>query len=344
MTIRGLRQKMLISLGLGMAVMLGLSIFGDLPSMARTLGSFHWELLVPILLLTFWNYLLRFLKWQYYLGLVGVHGISRRSSLLAFFSGLSMVITPGKIGEWLKCFLVKEVTGTPVSVTAPIVIAERLTDGMAMLLLAAVGLVVYSYAWQVLLAILLATVAFVVVVQWRSLSLRLLAWGEKLPLVSRRMGFLERFYESAYRLLRLDALTLAIAVGILSWFGECVALFLVLVGLGLDPTWTLLLQATFILAASSVIASVAFVPGGLGVAEGSITGMLLVLGVVTGASAEAVAASATILIRFCTLWFGVAVGVLALMLFSREMKLALKDFGQTPDVLAPSPHGSDELG
>ncbi|MGQ9676345.1 MAG: lysylphosphatidylglycerol synthase transmembrane domain-containing protein [Chloroflexota bacterium] len=312
-----LRQKLLISLGLGIVVMLALSIYGDLPAMARVFGTFRWQYLPAILALTFGNYGLRFVKWQYYLGLIGASRIRRRTSLMVFFSGLSMVVTPGKVGEWLKSFLLKEANGTPISASAPIVIAERLTDGMAMLLLATVGLVVYAYAWQALLIIFLASVAVLIVVQWRGLALRLLSLGERLPLLSRRAGSLHRFYESSYRLLSARSLLLAVGIGLVSWFGECLAFFLVLVGLGLQPSYELLVQATFILAASTVIASVAFVPGGLAVAEGSIAGMLLLLAV---AREPAVAAAATLIIRLCTLWFGVAVGVAALFAFSREMK------------------------
>lgn len=314
--LNNLRQKMLISMGVGLLVMLALSLYGDLPTMARTLGGFRWWYLPLILVLTLANYLLRFVKWHYYLGLIGADQISPKNSLLVFFSGLSMVVTPGKIGEWLKSFLLREVNGTPVSVSAPIIIAERLTDGIAMLLLASVGIVLYTYAWQLLLLIFVAAVSLLIVVQWRSLALRLLAIGERLPVVSRRVDWLRRFYESAYRLLATGSLLLAVGIGLVSWFCECLAFFFVLTGLGLSPSPQLLVQSTFILAASTIIASVAFVPGGLAVAEGSITGMLLLLNVT---AEPAIAVSSTLLIRLCTLWFGVAVGVIALFMLSSEV-------------------------
>ena len=48
------------------------------------------------------NYVFRFIKWEYYLSLIGVKGLPWRDSALIFFSGLGMVITPGKVGEWIK--------------------------------------------------------------------------------------------------------------------------------------------------------------------------------------------------------------------------------------------------
>ena len=44
---------------------------------------------------------------------------------------LDFVITPGKAGEWLKSFLVRQRTGTAIATTAPIILAERMTDGQA---------------------------------------------------------------------------------------------------------------------------------------------------------------------------------------------------------------------
>ena len=74
------------------------------------------------------NYVLRFVKWQYYLKLIGVQGFPRGHSALSYLAGLGMVVTPGKVGEWLKCYLLRELHGTPFTRSAPILIAERLTD------------------------------------------------------------------------------------------------------------------------------------------------------------------------------------------------------------------------
>jgi hypothetical protein len=49
-----------------------------------------------------------------------VRDLPKWDSFLMFFSGLAMVITPGKVGEWLKSYLLREVHGTPVARSAPI--------------------------------------------------------------------------------------------------------------------------------------------------------------------------------------------------------------------------------
>jgi hypothetical protein len=132
-----LRNKLLLGFGLGVAVVLGLVIFSDLRELSRTLESFAWELIPLILGLTLLNYALRFVKWHYYLGRIGARGVGLGSSLAIFLSGLTMAMTPGKVGELLKSVLLRRVAGTPVAASAPIVMAERLTDGVALLFLSA---------------------------------------------------------------------------------------------------------------------------------------------------------------------------------------------------------------
>jgi uncharacterized protein (TIRG00374 family) len=78
-----------------------------------------------------------------------------------------------------------------------------------------------------------------------------------------------------------------------------------------------LLVATFIFAASTLFGLVSFLPGGLGVSEASSTALLVLL---ARPLAQGTAAAATIVIRFCTLWFGVSLGVLALLLFERRYR------------------------
>jgi len=89
---------------------------------------------------------------------------------------------------------------------------------------------------------------------------------------------------------------------------------MILLGLGIPPSWETLSIAVFVLAFSTVIGAVSALPGGLGAAEASIAGMLTLL-LTLGADT---AAAATLLIRFATLWFGVVLGLIV-WAFSREL-------------------------
>jgi len=117
---------------------------------------------------------------------------------------------------------------------------------------------------------------------------------------------LRDFYEGSFMLFKPSSTLVAVGLGTISWLGEGLGFYLILVGLGVPPSWQTLSIAVFVLAFSTVVGAVSTLPGGLGAAEASIAGMLILL-LDLGSDT---AAAATLLIRFATLWFGVSLGLL----------------------------------
>lgn len=322
------RGKIILSVIFGVIVVAGLGLFTDLGRLGASLRDFNWALLPAILGLTLFNYVLRFFKWDYYVHLVSERPISKRDSGLVFFSGFTMVMTPGKVGELLKAYLLRQVNGTPVTTSSPIVIAERMSDGIAMILLAVLGfglLILFggtteaaNFFWPILVLVLLAYVTIIVLVRNHALTERLLTWLERYPFVAKRMHHLRNLFVSSNLLLSPRALLIASGLGFISWAGECAAFFLVMIGLGFAPSWNLLFITTFILGATSVAGAASGLPGGLGVADAGIAGLLLVLVAppfISPAISRDTAIAATLLIRIATLWFGVSVGLVFMLLF-----------------------------
>lgn len=317
MTFQSLTRKMLLSIGLGILVVFVLSFSSDAPRLVRVLERFEWKLLPVILSLTLVNYLLRFVKWHYYLRVVGITGVALDQSAMIFVAGLSMAITPAKVGELLKSYLLRHYRRTPIGTSAPIIVAERLTDGAAMIILASAGIVIYGVGWQALIPIGVGMMGVVLLSQNRAVT----GWGlqlaEKVPFVSSRVHHLEQAAASAQELFRARNLVLAIGIGVISWGSESAAFYLVLTALGMPPHFLLAVQAAFILAVASLVGAASMLPGGLAAAEGSLAGLLLLLGVTHDPS---VAAAATLIIRFATLWFGVAVGMVGLFISSSQLR------------------------
>jgi uncharacterized membrane protein YbhN (UPF0104 family) len=313
MTWSDLKHKLILSMIFGLLVIAALAFFADLPQTLAALGHFQWVFLPLVLGLTLLNYVLRFVKWQWYTGLIGAH-LTLERSFSIFASAMSMVMTPGKVGELLKAYMLRVTDGVPLARSAPIIFAERLTDGLAMIILSVAGLAYYDAARPVLVLLVAIMGGAVLVVQSRPLSLRLLALGGRAPAAARVMHSLLELYESSFVLLRWSNLLLSIALGLISWLGECVAFYCVLVGLGVPPGEQLFLQATFIFAFSTVVGAVSALPGGLGAADASIGGLLVLLVHLPGDLSVA----ATLLIRLCTLWFGVGIGLISLVVYRKR--------------------------
>lgn len=318
------RNKILLSILFAILVYAALLLVADTSNLAAELRAFQWELLPAIIGLTLFNYALRFVKWHWYLGVVGVKDLHWFDSLLIFLAGFSMTLTPGKAGEFLKAFLVKQRVDTPVAVTSPIILAERLTDGLALLILASFGLLIFDSLEVriVLFGVIVMAGVIVALVQRRALANRIMQWMGHAPLLAARMHHIQAFYASAYELLKFKALVIAIVLGIVSWAGECFALALILVGLGIPLSWTLVALACFAMGFATLAGSLLLVPGGLGVAEASIGGLLAAFGqapwLPIGTITTSIAAVATLMIRFATLWFGFLLGLVCLAIVSRR--------------------------
>src|SRR5437879_4039871 len=138
METRTLQRRLLFSVVFGVVVFFAILAVGDTKKTIEALRTSTWTLLPIVLLLALGNYAVRFVRWQYYFRHLSLR-IPLKKSATIFMSGLAMSITPGKLGELIKCAGLKEVTGTPVSQSAPIIFAERFTDLFAVLILAGIG-------------------------------------------------------------------------------------------------------------------------------------------------------------------------------------------------------------
>ncbi|HEX6305220.1 MAG TPA: lysylphosphatidylglycerol synthase transmembrane domain-containing protein [Anaerolineales bacterium] len=310
-TSQDLTRRLTLGLAFGFVVLLVFVFIADLQQVSAQVLAFRWSLFPPVIALTLLNYTLRFFKWQFYLRQVGVDDIRRWDSARLFVAGFPLAVTPGKVGEALKGVWLNRLTGIQTARGIAVVLAERISDGLAMIVLSILGLwiglrPIPAQYWPAIITVLALLSAIIVISQIRPLALRLLAFAERLPLVNRFAHSLHEFYEGSFALFKPSSTLVAVALGILSWFCEGLGFYLILSGLGVEPGSKVLAIAVFVLSFSIVVGAVSTLPGGLGAAEASIAGLLvLLLGLATGT-----AAAATLLIRFATLWFGVALGLL----------------------------------
>jgi glycosyltransferase 2 family protein len=300
-------RRLVPGLVLGFVVFVGLALLGDLREVSQLLLRFKWQYLALALVFTLFNYGLRFLKWHYYLRQLGVNQLTVGQSLRLFVAGFPLAVTPGKVGEVLKGVWLNKLTGLPVARGVSVVLAERISDGLAVMLLSFVGVIAYPQYWPVFAAILAMLLTIIVLSQIRPAALFLLDLFEKLPLIKRTASGLREFYEGSFALFKPGATFVAVLLGTISWLGEGIGFFFILVGLGLEPSLQLMGAAVFVLAFSTAVGGASTLPGGLGAAEATIA---ILLALALQRSEPAIISAATLLIRLATLWFGVALGLI----------------------------------
>lgn len=307
-------RGILVAMGLGFVVYVGMGLLADLQRVRDALASFALWTLFAGLALAFANYLIRFVKWQYYLRLLGI-SVPHGPSLRIFLAGLVMSVTPAKVGEVLRSVLLKEAEGVPVERTAPIVVADRLSDMLALLILMAAGAGVFRQGWAVLAAGLCLCLLVVVAVQFPKVGVWLVGLSRRLPLVRRVSDKLGDAYQALREVGSVRVLILPVVVSVAAWSCECFAFYLI--ANAFPGAEVSLFTATFVYALATVAGAVAMLPGGLGATEASMAGLLLALSTGLGPGESA---AATALVRAATLWFAVLVGLVALLIHRAAMR------------------------
>jgi uncharacterized protein (TIRG00374 family) len=309
---RRMLARVMIAMLIGVVVYGGFAVWRGLGKLGGELARFQWWAFAAACGLAFVSYLTRWLKWEFYLARLRIRGVPRVDSLYTYLSGFVLTVTPGKVGEVFKSVLLFETHGVPVARTAPIVIAERLTDVIGVVVLVAIGSIGLSGGLMWAGIGTAAVVALLAVVSSRRLSYSIIALVERLPGVFKRIGpKLHEAYDSLATLVRPSNLLLPAVLSIAAWSLECVSLWVVLHGFGQSTPLGL---STFFYATSTLAGALVPVPGGLGVTETSLQEQMQALGHVS----PTVSTGAMILVRFATLWFAVLVGFGALSLLKRR--------------------------
>ena len=298
-------RRLLFGVLLGVLLYGGVVVYSGYRQIQAVLDELRWSAFAAALGLASTNYALRFAKWQYYLRRLGVLQVPRAHSALVFLSGFVLTITPGKLGEVFKSAVLARTHAVPVERTAPIVVAERLTDVIAIVALVVLGSL--GFAGGLYWAVLGATAVGIglLAILWQRPALWLLGELGRRPRLAAWAPRLLRAYESLRIVASPGALAWPVLLSIIGWGLEGVALHVLLIGFGQSPaiSFSLFFYATATLAGALIP-----VPGGLGVTEAMIHEQLVH---VAGAP-EPVATACMILIRLATLWWAVLVGFVAL--------------------------------
>jgi uncharacterized protein (TIRG00374 family) len=299
-------------------------VYRGMADVGERFATFAWWTFFAACGLSLANYVLRFLKWEFYLSVLEIRGIPKWESFLTFLSGFVLTVTPGKVGEVFKSLVLYQTRRVAIERSAPIVVAERVTDLIGVIAMIAIGSLgldgglVWAGAGTVVVITLLVFVAS------PRLSGGTVALLPKLPgAVGRLGGRLEPKLHEALEQLRVlttpARLVWPTILSLAGWSLEGLGLWVILRGLGQSTPLSL---AIFFYATATLAGALIPLPGGLGVTDKLLEEQLARLGGVANAAATA----AMLLTRLATLWFAVVVGFVALSLLRmRHPGLRLAD-------------------
>ena len=256
------------------------------------------------LLFSLMAYLLRFVRWQYYLSIFKKH-VRPKTSMLIYFSGFALAMTPGKVGELLRCAYLKPFKISYKRSSAMFVV-ERFLDVLSMLCLSALAIGLLSDKLNFLYLIMALAIIFLLVMLNPGILLK------QRQLVSSASGRVLKAYRHILdmllhsgRILRPISMFSGLLLGVLAWFLDGLGFYYITSHFVPDLQITLVVG---IYALSILLGAFSFMPGGVGATEALMYGFLHLLNV----PAE-YAVVIIILSRLTTIWFAVLLGAVSIL-------------------------------
>ena len=293
-------RSVLIFAVAGVALYAAATLAGDYRSVLNALREFPGVTLLLVMALVVTGWVIRGWRFSYYLRQSG-ENVPFAYALAAFLAGFALTGTPGKVGEAVKGVFLKQDYGVPVTKVVGILVVERLMDLWGVLLLGSFSLLLFSGWESLFLLCAVVVIAGGVFLCMERLYRPVLEWFSRISFLSWISRKMLDTLLAGKDLMTPKIFFVGLVVSSLAWGMESISLYLILKGFGLPST---VLQANFVYCFSTIVGALSMLPGGIGGTEAGMIGLLAFMGIGYVSGLPAV-----LLIRMCTLWAAVLVGI-----------------------------------
>ncbi len=197
--------------------------------------------------------------------------------------------------------MAREFAGLPMASGVAVVFCERLADLIAVIALSAGAVSVLGSSLPALVAIAAAVLGGTALLNSKRFHAIVLRAAERQPWLRTHHGSATVVSDTVRTMLSPRPLIVSALLSCFAWGLEGIAFGLCIRGLGFDGLT--MGAAVAVYAISTILGALTFLPGGIGLTEASMAGLLIAAGM-AGPDASA----ATLLIRLVTMWFGVGLG------------------------------------
>ena len=283
----------------------GIFLFlSDFSIILEKISNFKINYLPLILLLVSVSWIPLIIKWHFLLKNSRIN-VPLTKSISIFFSGSAFEITPGQIGILIKSQLLKTSSNISRTKTVPIVIVEKIYDLIGAILASVIGIIILGMEFYlIIIAISVLATIFFFMYHRRSSEL-VFNRITKLKFFSKYIDNMSEFYEVVKKSTNVKAATICILLALTYWFIISAAAYYTLIAF--DVNLLDYLKVLAIYTTSTLLGAISFIPGGIGITEGSIAGLFTLNGVDIST-----ALILGVMIRALTLWYSVGVGFISL--------------------------------
>jgi len=224
---------------------------------------------------------------------------------LLFLGGMSMSITPGHVGELIKSQLIKTIYNIPRTKTAPIIFVEKFYDLTGAIIASIIGIIILGMDISIILISVSILIVIIFLVYYRPLFEFILKRVTKTKFFSKYSENISDSYEIVRNSTTPQISSISFGLSILYWVIISIAVHFILLSFGIDSIN--ILKTISIYSSSVVIGAISFIPGGLGITEGSLIGLFSLEGIDIS-----LALILSVMIRILTMWYSVSIGFICL--------------------------------
>jgi len=309
------KSKVVIGILIGMFVIIIMILLSDIKKIIELIDHIQVTYLIGALLTVFVVYTGRFIKWQIYLKVLDI-SLKKTDSLKIFISGLCLSITPGRAGEVLKAYLLKKQFNIDFSLTAPTIVAERLSGLIGSITVLFIALVLLEQN-EINYYIFIPSVTIIgivfLVLNNKKIEQIIFTQCNRIKYLNDRFRIIHNLYNSASLLTRGRNFVLCCVISVIYWACECLVFNSILHSLYVSLDFSLVMM---VITLSAIVGGLSMMPASLGVLEMGMVGLLQLYGV-----DYTTAALATLIHRLFILWSVVIIGMSVLITNRRTFKL-----------------------
>ena len=290
---------------IGTITLYGIFLFvPDFNLIQEKISNFKINYLPLILLLVSASWIPLIIKWHFLLKNCQIE-IPLAKSVAVFLSGMFFDITPGQIGALMKSQILKTRSNIPRTKTAPIVLVEKVYDLIGAIVASIIGIVILGvYPYLIVIAVFVLAVIFFFMF-YRPASELFFKRITKTKFLSKYIESVLESYEIVQKSTNVKVATICILLAVSYWFLISIAVYYTLIAFDINTLDYFKVLAIY--ATSSLLGAISFIPGGIGITEGTLAGLLTLEGIDVS-----MALILSVMIRVLTLWYLVCIGFIAL--------------------------------
>ena len=280
--------------------------FTDFDIISKQISNFKYEFLPLILITVSISWIPLLIRWHLLLQKNNIC-IPIKKSFLLFLAGMSMVITPGHVGELIKSQLMKTLYAIPRTKTAPIIFIEKFYDLTGAIIASIIGIIILGMDLNLIFISVAILFGIIFLIYYRPIFELILKKITKTKFFSKYSENISDSFEIVRNSTTPKITSISFVLSISYWIIISLAVHLILISFEIDSIS--ILRTISIYSSSVIIGAVSFIPGGMGVTEGSLIGLFTLEGIDVS-----LALILSVMIRILTMWYAVSVGFICLKL------------------------------